>query len=404
MTLRLLAVLLFWLAAGMAAHAAADWPPLPWPESATAPSRVLRVGPGRPLPTPATAARLARDGDRVEIDAGDYFGDVAVWRADGLVLRGVGGRVRLHAAGNAAEGKAIWVIEGDRVRVENVAFIGARVPSRNGAGIRHEGGRLWLRNCLFRNNEMGLLTANEPTMEVRIENSEFAANTVDYRRYGRLGHNIYIGRIARFTLINSHVHDAVTGHNVKSRAADNYLLYNRIGDTRGASSYLVDLAEGGRAYLLGNLLYQNAAAQNPVLVSFAAEHNRDRPDQALHLVNNTLVNGLGAPGVFVNNHAVAPARLVNNIFAGGGTPLLGPGSLRANLAAAEPGLDRNHRPRPGSPAIDAGVAPEAGGDGHGPPPPAYEPGYPGPPRPRPRNGPLDLGAFEFSGPPSSPGS
>ncbi len=392
---------LFWLVFGTAAYAEPYSPPLPWPESTPppAPSRVLRVGPGRPLATPAAAARRVRDGDRVEIDAGDYFGDVAVWRADGLVLRGVGGQVRLHAAGNAAEGKAIWVIKGDRVTVENVDFMGARVPARNGAGIRHEGGRLWLRNCLFRDNEMGLLTANIPAMEVRIDNSEFAANTVDYRRYGRLGHNIYIGRIARFTLINSAVHDAVTGHNVKSRAAKNYLLYNRIGDTQGGSSYLVDLAEGGHAYLVGNLLFQNTAAENPVLVSFAAERNRDRRDQALHLINNTLSNGLGESGVFVNNHAVAPAWLVNNILAGGGVPILGPGRLEANLTAVDPGLDEGFRPQPGSPAIDAGLEPGHPGEWLRP---TFEPGYPGLPRPRPRIGPLDTGAFEFSGPPSSP--
>src|SRR5262245_2085683 len=68
--------------------------------------RVLRVGHERALKTPARAAALAQDGDVVEIDAGTYEGDAAVWRANRLILRGVGGRARVVAAGAHAEGKA----------------------------------------------------------------------------------------------------------------------------------------------------------------------------------------------------------------------------------------------------------------------------------------------------------
>jgi hypothetical protein len=83
----------------------------------TTKARILHVGPGRSLTSPSAAAAVARSGDIVEIDAGTYSGDVATWTQDDLTLRAVGGRVHLKAAGQSAQGKAIWVIAGDHTLV-----------------------------------------------------------------------------------------------------------------------------------------------------------------------------------------------------------------------------------------------------------------------------------------------
>lgn len=91
-------------------------------------TEVLFVGPGRELTRPSQAARIARDGAVVEIAAGEYEGDVAVWRQNDLVLRGVCRRPHLRAGGRSAEGKAIWVIRGDLVAVENPGFSGRVCP------------------------------------------------------------------------------------------------------------------------------------------------------------------------------------------------------------------------------------------------------------------------------------
>ncbi len=146
--------------------------------------RVIRVGPAQAVATVAEAARIAVDGDVVEIEAGDYIGDVASWRQHHLTLRAVGGRARMIANGASAEGKAIWVIKGDEVLVENVEFSGADVPERNGAGIRHEGGKLTIRNCRFVGNQMGVLTWNDPRGELVVEQSEFRNNAASTSRTG----------------------------------------------------------------------------------------------------------------------------------------------------------------------------------------------------------------------------
>jgi hypothetical protein len=286
----------------------------------------LHVGPGRALAVPSAAARGARDGDRVLIDAGTYRGDVAVWTQNDLTLRGVGGTARLLAAGRAAEGKAIWVIRADRVVVEDIAFEGAAVPSRNGAGIRAEGGELLVRRCRFSGNEMGILTSNNPQGELTIEDSALVANTTRTEEHGRLGHNLYAGRIHRLTLRDSLVADARIGHLVKSRALHTIVSGNRLIDGAGAS-YLVDIPDGGSALIAGNRLEKSAAAPNRTAIAYAAESDRLGARGSLIVRGNTYAVA-GLPGTFVTNHGRAEARLEDNALPLLVRALSGPGRVQ----------------------------------------------------------------------------
>jgi hypothetical protein len=122
------------------------------------------------------AARIASDGDIVEVEPGDYRRDTAVWIQRDFVIRGIGGRPRLMAEGASAEGKAIFVVRGGRVRIENLGFFGARVRDRNGAGIRLERGRLEIAGCHFEDNENGVLSGNEGGTELAIDRCRFVGN------------------------------------------------------------------------------------------------------------------------------------------------------------------------------------------------------------------------------------
>jgi len=147
----------------------------PGPQDAR-PSRVLAVGPGRDIAKIASAASAARDGDIVEIDAGNYVDDVAVWPQSEITIRSAGGPVCISSVARTAEGKAIFVTKGTDVVVEGIEFSGAAVPAQNGAGIRHEGGLLTVRDCVFERNEMGLLTWNSLSAELVVERCEFCYN------------------------------------------------------------------------------------------------------------------------------------------------------------------------------------------------------------------------------------
>ena len=122
--------------------------------------RVLRVGPEREFKTVAAAARVAKDGDTVEIDPGTYKGDVALWPQNDLLVRGVGERPLITSNGKVIQDRDVWLFTGDDVVVENVEISGARSRYENGAGIRHIGNGLTLRHVYLHDNENGLLTGN----------------------------------------------------------------------------------------------------------------------------------------------------------------------------------------------------------------------------------------------------
>lgn len=300
---------------------------------------LLQVGPTRAVRSLAEAARLARAGMRIEVDAGDYVSDVASWGRDGLSLRAIGGRVRLLPRGAHAQGKGIFVVAGDGVEIEGFDFIGASAPDGNGAGIRFERGSLRVRDCLFSHCEMGLLSNNDAAARLTVEDCEFAHAPA--RAQGRPAHLLYAGAIARLEVSGCHFHHGRTGHLIKSRAALNLIRYNRLDDAEGSASYELEFPNGGLALVLGNVIVQGPRSENPHLLAFGAEGYRPGQAQGLWLVHNTLVDGLPAGGRFLRAApGPLPARLLNNL-------LVGPGLFDPAPAWESRGNERAAALRPG---------------------------------------------------------
>ena len=325
----------------------------------------LTVGPGKMYAAPCAAIAAAADGDTIEIDAtGSYAGDVCAIPKNRLTLRGVGGRPRIDAAGRNFGGKGIWVISGNDTTVENIEFSGATVPDQNGAGIRQEGQNLTVRSCYFHDNENGILSGGSPTTAILIEYSEFANNGFG----DGFSHNMYIGHEGRFTLRYSYSHGAKVGHLVKSRAAENYILYNRISGEDGSASYEIDLPNAGTSYIIGNLVQQGPSTQNATFVTYGVEGaTPQNPGHTLFVVNNTFVNDRPAGGTFISvgGAITTGAFIANNIFFGAGTITNQTSAiLMTNFAQGDPRLvDRaayDYRLAPGSPCINAGSDPGTG--------------------------------------------
>jgi hypothetical protein len=295
---------------------------------------MLLVGPGAPIARIADAARLAQDGDTVEILPGEYRGDVTVWTQKRLTIRGIGSAPQLIADNQSAEGKAIWVFRDGDFLVENIAFSGARVSDMNGAGIRFERGRLRVVRCRFTDNENGILTSNDGDSELTIEDSEFSAAPTDR---GPLKHLLYVGRIARFTLSGSRFHHGFEGHLVKSRARENFVSYNLLYDGAGGSAaYELEFPNGGLAYVVGNVIGQSNETSNPVLIAYGAE-GAAWPDSALYLSHNTLLSERTNGGWFLRiwSEKLPPGIsviAVNNLTVGLGIFSIGaPGEFTGNF-------------------------------------------------------------------------
>jgi hypothetical protein len=315
--------------------------------------RTWRVGPNRSLTTPSAAAALARDGDTVLIDARTYVGDVATWTQDDLILRGAGGRARLQADGKSAQGKAIWVIAGDRTKIDRLEFSGATVPDGNGAGIRQEGAGLTVTRSWFHHNENGILAGANADSDVVIRRSRLFRNGAG----DGYTHNLYIGAVRSLTITGSYLWGADVGHELKSRAARNTIIGNRIADRDATASYSVDLPNGGSSLIAGNVIIQGPHSENSTVVSYGSE-GFTGDSRRLWVVNNTFVNRRHT-GTFVGLAEGSSPDFRNNL-------LVGPGDL-TNLAGVprqanrrvslqgfvDPAAD-DFRLRAASPAIDRG--------------------------------------------------
>jgi hypothetical protein len=264
--------------------------------AAPARAETLLVGPGGVPASLTDALAKAQDGDVIQLLSGDYKGEAAVLPAKKLTLRGMGKRPVFHGDGKVAEGKAIWLVRGGEIRVENVEFRGARSPDADGAGIRLEAGRLEVVDAGFFDNEHAILTTNQADAELHVRDTVFAQAP---KTVGGLAHLLYVGRIARFSVTGSRFHEGFEGHLIKSRARESRIEYNLIHDgAGGGASYEIDLPNGGRAWVVGNVIGQSPKTQNPVVIAYGSD-GRAWEDSSLVLSHNTLVNEGWMPAWFL---------------------------------------------------------------------------------------------------------
>jgi hypothetical protein len=368
----------------------------------------LHVGPGQTYAMPCDAIGAAHAGDIVQVDAsGHYDGDTCAWSTEGLVVQGVNGRAKIDLTGvTPAQEKGIFTIGGTAsATIENFELSGAAVSSsagNNGAGIRHQGLNLTVRNCYIHDNQDGILgaPATAGTGAVVVESSEFSHNGAG----DGFSHNLYIGNYASFTLQFSYSHRGNVGHLVKSRALETFILYDRITDeSGGTASYEIDIPNAGTAYVIGSLIEQSATTQNPAILSFGEEGTPAGYDTHLFVVNDSFVND-SSSGTFVADTTTTPATITNDVLTGPGVSSSQTNAamvhnfVSTTIAAADfvdvASFDLHLRGT--SPCIDDGAAP--GTNGAQSLMPAFEYVHPLGSAPRAVFGAaIDVGAYEYTG-------
>ncbi len=359
----------------------------------------LEVGPGKQYARPCDAIRAAAAGDTILIASGLWQGDVCTISRSGLTIRGVGAsRPHLDAAGRSSEGKGIWVVSGAAtgLTVEGIEFSGSTVPDRNGAGIRVDpGASVTIRDCYFHENETGVLTGNGGV--VTIEYSTFDNNGFGDGQ----SHNVYVNYADRFVFRGNYSTRCRVGQLVKSRARETYILYNRLSQENGTGSREIDLSNGGRAFVIGNVIQQGEASQNRNLLGYQPEGPAAQvPVNELYVINNTFVNQASTGSfVMVNSTMTTPVVVRNNVFFGPGAAVNQPNAIASNNFAGNPGFTDlaffELALRPGSPAIDAGADPGETGGVVLSPEQQYR--HPACGEARTRRGVIDIGAFEDGG-------
>jgi hypothetical protein len=321
-----LALFACWGLTGLASAAETPLAVLAPAAPALAQPALLAGPPGSGL-TLEDALRQAKDGDTIDLLPGEYRTPLLIDNRR-LTLRGLpGGQPAvINGEGKLGTAKALWTVRGGQVTLQNLEFRGARSGDGAGAGVRFEGGGvLRVVRCTFFDNEHGLMAANEDKAELHIEASVFGMAP---RVEGGLHHLLNVGRIARLSITGSRFQQGFEGHLIKTRARENHIAYNFIHDgSRGGASYEIDIANGGIATVIGNVIGQGADSQNLVMVAYASE---DRPWDQNRLVvsHNTFINHGWVPAWYLRvfgKNLPGPVEVlgVNNLLVGGGVFGLG---------------------------------------------------------------------------------
>jgi hypothetical protein len=220
------------------------------------------------------ALAAALPGDHVVLAPGVYQ-EGAVIATPHLVLRGEPGA---HLRGHAVEGKAALVVKANDVLIEGIECSGIAVRDNNGACIRIEGDDLTVRKVHFHDNQQGILSGHGGGV-LLVEHSLFERNG-----FGGQAHGVYIGpTVESFTFRNSRILATTgAGHGFKSRAQQTIVENSVIAGLDGDDSRAIDLPNGGKVVIRGNVLEKGPNSENGQLIGLALERD-------LHEVNETLI-------------------------------------------------------------------------------------------------------------------
>jgi hypothetical protein len=309
------------------------------------------AGSGFEFSTLASAVAASQNGDVIQVQAGTYTNDFAAITTS-ITIEGVGGMVNLVATAEPLQEKGILIIGADGttgpdVTLNNISFSGAAIPDGdggNGAGIRYQSGNLKLNNCDFFNNQDGLLADADSTGTITINNTEFNGNGNANPPSTGAEHNLYVGAIQQLTIDNSYFTDPITGHNIKSRAANTTIENSRVDDPNGSGSLEIDLPNGGNAVIENNVLEKGPGAQNSNFISSGEEGNL-YASSSLTVSGNTFINDFGSGATAVVNDTSAGAIINGNTAYGLTSSQLvsGPAASTANNTyepqTSEPALE-----------------------------------------------------------------
>jgi len=345
-------------------------------------SHILRVGPDRDYKLPSDAAKTANDGDTILIDPGNYD-DSAVWPQSRITIRGFEGTPHIQASGQLAEDKSIWVLKGNNITIQNIEFSGVSVTSS--AALWQEGSDLILKNCNLHDNTSAFICSSDG--DVLIESSEIANNGASP--------TLDIKRAHRFTLKSSNIYNTKNADCVQTRAEENFILYNQIMDREnGSFVHAITFPDGDKSYVIGNSFHTRGAGP---LVLFAGE-SFTIIGSSLSFVNNTVVYDQQSGNPFQINELADSVKIYNNLFVGDVQLADANGELKSNLITQNPAfVDRasfDYHLTYLSNAIDEGIDPGSMNNFNLWPVLQYVPSLGS--ESRPVNGPLDVGAFEYS--------
>ncbi len=295
----------------------------------------LTVGPGKAFARIEDAVAVAKSGDVIVVSEqkeNHPYEKVALFiRTPKLTIRADGKqRIPLTGGGFDYSGKGhvpraiVQVNAGaDGFVLEGFELSGAHNGSFNGAGVRIvQANEVTIRRCDIHDNDMGIMSSGDGTdhsaVGQRIVQCLIHANGTD--KEPGYNHNLYLGGTS-VRLVACEIFGSTTGHNVKSRAHQTFILNCYIHDAANREVDLVDSADtaapGSDAVLVGNVIVKDPkCAGNRGVIHFGQDGGKER-DGTIWLAHNTIVTPFISPVVTLST-AKAKAKFINNLVYDGG--------------------------------------------------------------------------------------
>ena len=276
-------------------------------------AKTFEVGPEKQYKTLNDGLDAAADGDRIVIDQGEHF-DCAIIKLNDIVIEGAGKDGSTILTDKACAGKALLITSGDNITIRNLTLTRARVPDKNGAGIRAEGKSLIVERVKFINNQNGILSGSRPDGTIIIRDSDFVRNGICDPS---CAHGVYIGNSKLLRIENSRFSDTRQGHHIKSRAARTEIIGCTIADgPNGTASYLIEIPNGGSVLIRDNTMEKGPKAENrSTAISIGAE-GVTQATKEIMIVNNKFTNAGRYNTYFVTNLTATEAVLKGNKLTG----------------------------------------------------------------------------------------
>lgn len=294
----------------------------------------LHVGPGQPWSEPAAAVAAARAGDVIVVHPRPgnvpYVGVALRVRQPGLILRGAAGLANpvplsgegAELSGRGPHPRAIVQFDAgaDGAGLEGFELMRATNATGNAAGVRVTGARnVVVRDCVIHDNDMGVMSdgADEPDggAGFLVERCIIYGN--GSAAHAGYSHNLYLGG-AEVTVLGSVIHSSRVGHNLKSRAHRTRVLACFLHGAAERELDLVDAAgwttqPGSDAWVAGCVIVKaDPTRGNGAVVHFGQDGGQDHTG-TLWLVHNTIVTPHVSPVVELSAPA-ARAWLEGNLI------------------------------------------------------------------------------------------
>ncbi len=286
-------------------------------------ARTLYMGPGQTYQSMQEVQDVIQEGDIVEIVPGTYR-DCASLGVDNITIRPKGWpnhKAKVRFQDVTCEGKGIFVITGDNVRIDGLEFINAKVPDLNGSGIRFNGKRLFVFDSYFYNNEVGIMTGDHPEADIFVTKSVFESNGKPAPRWG---HGLYVNGAKRLKVTDSLFIKQKTGHHIKSRAIYTEVIGNEIADGMdGNASYSIDIANGGSVLIEDNVIQKGPLSDNITTAICIGCEGGTNPGETIIVRNNKFTNDTSSNRVvFLRNLTSTKEQVENNTFEGSKVKLI----------------------------------------------------------------------------------